>query len=428
MRFTEKSIDREQRHVIIAVTIGNILEWFEIYSYIYLVTILAKVFFGFHSLISNITGAFIVFGIGSISRLIGAYIFGHIGDLLGRRNTFILSITMMTVPTFVVGFLPGYNVWGVFAPAALIIFRFLQSIPAAGETPGTVCFLYENVDRYNKRFITSFAAFGNQLGAIVALLEVLLVDQVVSEEFMLNWGWRISFWSGGVIGICGILLRQKLHETPLFNKLKKAHHINKHAFRSVIRKCKKAVGLGIAYCAVDAVTFYLIAAYIPTYLERSLSLGPRNTDIATLGVLAVSTFLLPIFGIIGDKVCNKLLLVASALMILISMPILSFYMDNSNFYMTSIIALILIFPMSCITALLTYLVSGLFKTSLRFTGIGLAFNIVDGLLGGFTPVVALMLLKYTNSQASFCRFIFLCTLISFFAYLFIDKENGVCTD
>lgn len=213
---TKSHLSKQQFKVISIITFGGILEWYEIYSFVYLAPILGKLFFNYHSGLMNLLSSFLLFGTGFISRPFGAILFGRIGDLIGRKTAFLYSIIIMTIPTFFMGCLPTYAVIGVAAPILFYFLRFIQSIPASGEIPGTICFLYENADEENIKFITSWTNVGNQIGATLGLLEILLIDSFLSEETLLTWGWRISFWSGGLLGLFGIYLRKKLLETPIF--------------------------------------------------------------------------------------------------------------------------------------------------------------------------------------------------------------------
>jgi MFS transporter, MHS family, proline/betaine transporter len=189
-------LKKAQAQVILTVTFGNILEWFEIYSYAYLAPILARVFFNFESSLVNLISSFVIFGSSFLTRPFGGILFGRLGDIIGRKKAYLLSITIMTIPTFLMGCLPSYAKWGIFAPLSLVVLRLLQSIPAAGEVPGTICFLYENSDLGNNKFITSWTGVGNQIGAILGVIETFIMDQFMSDEFLMTWGWRISFWSG----------------------------------------------------------------------------------------------------------------------------------------------------------------------------------------------------------------------------------------
>lgn len=420
---TTAALDREQKNVVFAVTVGNILEWFEIYSYLYLVPILSRTFFGFHSEYSNLVSALAVFGLGSIGKLFGAYIFGHIGDAIGRKKTFILSIIIITIPTFVIGFLPGYFLWGSFAPFMLMFFRLMQSIPAAGEAAGAFCLLYENTRPRNKFFLTSFAAFGNQIGAILGVLENYFMDSPATEEFLLAWGWRISFWIGGLIGLFGIYLRAKLHETKSFSSLEKHHHLNKHAFRTVCGNFKGRVLKGVAFGAINASTFYLIAAYMPTFLEKTLSLPLGEVTALMLGILVLATALLPVFGRLGDRFNFKKLLVGSSILIIILFLYIWYCFVQGNMVMLLTSTIVSIFPISCITALVVYPITDLFPAAIRFTGVALAFNLADGILGGFTPVVALVLPKIFYSEFSFLIYIILTAIVSIWAFSRIKRVS-----
>ncbi|MES2273103.1 MAG: MFS transporter, partial [Chlamydiota bacterium] len=218
-------LKKEQLHVVLAVTFGNILEWFEIYLYIYWAPVLAEIFFSLGSSVSNLFSVFVIFGAGFLARPLGAILFGRYGDQMGRKKSFTLSIIFMTIPTALIGILPTYEQIGIYAPILLCIMRLAQSIPAAGEAPGAFCYLYENADEENKKFMTSWGAFGNQIGAILAVIECFLMEQFMSHQFLVSWGWRISFLTGGLIGLLGIYLRHKLHETILFSKLQVNHKV-----------------------------------------------------------------------------------------------------------------------------------------------------------------------------------------------------------
>jgi Major Facilitator Superfamily. len=416
-------LSKHQAHVILAVTFGNILEWFEIYSYAYLAPVLSRLFFNFDSSLSNLISAFIIFGSGFLTRPFGAVIFGRLGDLIGRKKAFIGSILTMTIPTFLMGCLPTYQTAGMYAPIMLCLLRLFQSIPSAGEAPGTFCFLYENASENNKKFMTSWGAFGNQIGAILGVIQVFLIDQLMSDEFIMTWGWRISFWSGGIIGLFGVYLRGKLQETPTFQKMKFSHKLDRETLLEVIRKHKNKIGIGAAFCAINASTFYLIATYIPAYFNQTLGLGNFGNSIISLTILILLTILLPFFGVLGEKVSNKMLLIWSCILIIVLLIPIYFGVVNGNFFLMVVSGFLYIIPIACMTALLVYRITDLFPPAVRYTGVGLAFNLSDGIIGGFTPAISLILLEYTKNQAGFCLFILLCAVVSLASYLTIKEKT-----
>ncbi len=410
-------VSKIQAQVIRAVTLGNVLEWFEIYVFAYMSNVLSKVFFNFESALANQIGVFVVFGVGLFARIIGAIIFGRIGDKKGRRSSFLTSILVLILPTFLLGCLPTYADIGIFAAVLMMLLRACQTIPAAGEAPGAFCYLYEYATPGNEKFMTSWGAFGNQIGAILGLTESFLMESFASEEFLITWGWRITFWTGSLIGIFGFYLRKKLHETPQFQKLKERQEIGIEK----LREQKKKIALGVGYGALNASTFYLIATYIPHYLVDFLKLNRFNGAIVAFVILLLTTVFLPVFGVLGQRYRSKPIFIACT--ILIIALLLPFYLavENRNLWLLGVVGAIYVIPITCMTALLPQLLSSLFSTSVRFRGVSLSFNLADGMIGGLTPAIALILFKYTGNQTAFCWFILFCALLSFASYLKIKE-------
>ena len=423
---TTSSLTTEQKHVIKVVTFSNLLEWFDIYSYAYMSTLLAEIFYNPSSPRSNLINVFLIFGLAFLMRPFGAILFGRIGDRIGRKKSFFWSVFVIMFPTFAMGCLPTYSQIGNYAPWFLAALRLIQAIPAAGEVPGTICYLYEYSNQHapqkNRRFMTSWSGVGNQIGAIVAIIETMIMDGLTSHEFMMAWGWRISFWSAGIIGLLSIYLRKTLHETPTFKKLENQHRLDEETFIQVIRNHSKQIILATAFGAICASTFYFIAAYIPAYLGPALGLSLSQNIVIMLVFLTASTILLPFIGRLGDKTHNmKLLILSIALIIILLYPLYFFVRDN-NVIGVLAIGIAYIFPITCITGLLGYVYARLFPAKIRFTGIGLSFNLADGIIGGFTPAISLALLKWTGNQSAFCWYILGTGIVSLIAVMCIGKK------
>lgn len=417
----QENSKNDQKTVILAVTFGNILEWFDIYSYAYWAIFFSKIFFGFQKDLSNLISVFILFGIGFIVRPLGAIYFGHMGDTWGRKKPFILSIIFITIPTFLMGFLPTYEQVGFYAPLFMALLRIMQSFPSAGEAPGAFCYLYESADHDDKKYMTSWGGVGNQIGAILSVLECYLLEKFLPEDFLMTWGWRISFISGGLLGLLGIYLRNKLHETPLFQRLKEHHNLNKDSIPTTIKDHKNGILIGTAYGALNASTFYLVASFIPIYFDNVIGLGRLENTIIILSILLISTILLPFFGMLGDRISIRKILVVCAVTILIMLIPLYISIVKENLISIATLGFLFIFPITCITALIPYLLTHLFPTSVRFTCVGLSFNLADGIIGGFTPAISLFLLQLTGSQAAFCLYILLTGVVSLAAYTQIKE-------
>lgn len=411
-------MDRGQRLVISATVWGNTLPWFEIYLFPFWVPILSQVFFNSQTPLFNLIGAFVIFGSGFLARPVGALFFGHMGDKIGRKQTFIRTIFLVTFPTFFIGCLQPYSDWGIWSPILLAVLRLAQAIPIAGEVPGTVCYLYEYANRNNRLFMTSWAGFGNQIGAILAIIESFLMKNLASNEFLLHWGWRISFWIGGLLGILGIYLRKKLHETKPFEELKDHNLLEKLSAFKVVKNNIGKIIQGTAYGVLNASTFYLIATYIPTYFINVLNLNNNVSMIISILILILTTVLLPYFGMVGDKMLNKnkKLLIYCAYSVIVLLIPLYYSISCSNLKLMFVVGFLYIIPVTCLTALLAYRIAHLFPTAIRFTGFGVSFNIADGIFGGFTPAISILLTHYTGNEAGFCWYILFCAIISLWSY------------
>ncbi len=424
---TATHLTKEQKHVIKVVTFGTMLEWFDIYSYAYMSTLLVEIFYCSSSPMTNLINIFLIFGSALLIRPFGAILWGYFGDTFGRRKAFIWSIIVIIFPTFAMGCLPTCSQVGTYAPWLLVALRLIQAIPTAGEVPGAMCYLYEFSNQLakqkNRRFMTSWSGVGNQIGAIVALLEVVIMHGLTSHEFMITWGWRISFCSAGVVGLLGIYLRKSLHETPIFKSMHNHSDLKKETTVQVIREYKKQILLATGFGAVSASTFYLLATYIPAYLGPALGLSFSQNVIIMLLFLTLSTCLLPFIGKLGDKINNMNLLIASIALIIVLLYPLYFFVKNHNMIGILIVGIIYIIPTTCITALLGYVFADLFPARVRYTGIGLSFNITDGIIGGFTPAISLYLLQRTGNQADFCWYILGTAIVSLIAVIWIGRRR-----
>jgi MFS transporter, MHS family, proline/betaine transporter len=416
---------KAQRRVIFAVTFGNILEWYEIYLYIYWAPIIANLFFRFDSDLINLTNTLLLFAMGFLIRPLGGVFFGRLGDRIGRKKSFILSIVVMTFPTFCMGLIPTYAQIGILAPVFLALMRVLQSFPAGGELPGAFCYLYESAGPTNRRYMTSWGAIGNQIGIIISMIECFLLERYLSHEDLITWGWRISFFVGGLIGLCGFYLRYKLHETPLFEEMARHSKITRRPILEVLKEYKSGIGMGILICALDAAAFYALSILFPVYFEKVLGTTYSQNLMITVALLVLTTIPLPLFGWLGDKLNNKTMLITSTVGIIVLLYPLYLSLNAPSLIFTGIIAIVFTLCFTCLTALIPYLLSDLFPTRVRYTCVGLSFNLVDGVIGGLSPVIGLYLLHFTGNPGSFCWVLLICALMSLYAYLKIKRKTSI---
>lgn len=411
---------KEKATVIFAVTFGNLLEWYEIYLYVYWAPIIAKLFFKPNTELANLTNTFLIFAIGFLARPIGGVFFGRLGDRIGRRKALILSLVMMTAPTFATGLLPTYAQIGIFAPIILVCMRILQSFPAGGEIPGASCYLYESSRLSSRRLMCSWASLGFQMGILISTLECFFLEKYLPHEDLITWGWRLSFWIGGLLGICGLFLRYKLHETPLYKEMMTHEKIVSNPLIEIVKKYKKKIVMSTLFCAFNSSAFYLLTINLPFYLGSRLNTSYENNLIFTSILLILITIPLPFFGMLGDRFSNKKMLIGSTVALVILLFPLCYSVS-----IAILIPLVVVFCLlfTCLSALLPFAQADLFPTYARFTCLGISFNIADALIGGFTPAVALYLLHLTGQQGAFCWFLLFCALLSLSAFLRMKEKH-----
>lgn len=415
--------EKREHSIILAVTIGSILEWYEIYLYVFWSPTLSKLLFNHPSDTVNLIGTFLLFAVGFLARPFGGIIFGRIGDLVGRKRSLILSIVALAIPSFVMGMLPTYEKIGLAAPLIFGITRILQALPAGGELPGAFCYLYESTHIHHRRYMTSWGAVGNQIGIVISMFECYLLEQFLTPEQLISWGWRLSFMLGGVIALFGFYLRYRLNETPLYKDMERHHHVVRQPILQVVNHYRKQILMGICFCLSNSVGFYLISVLFPVYFSTILNVHYDQNILISLFILILTTLPLPFIGMIGDRFSNKKILIgASIIMICLLLP-LYLAVASGRSALALIIAIIFILAFTCLTALIPYRFAALFPTPVRYTCVGISYNLVDGIIGGFSPALALYFLSRTQSEAVCYWMVFVSALISLFAFFKIKEEK-----
>lgn len=412
-----------RKSIIPAVTIGSILEWYEVGLYIYWASVIEKIYFDYTLPIAETINTIIVLSVGLVARPLGGYIFGKFGDKKGRKKAFTLTIILISIPTFLIGWTKSFTQWTLFTTIFLGIMKFLQGIPAGGEIPGAICYLSENTEPTKKWFTCSFALVGPQVGLLLSLTECLLLQEYLPYEDLIHWGWRFSFLACGFLGILGYVLRKKLHESDKYAHLKKEHKVLKHPVQETFKKHKKGLFLGFCVSIFEVVAFCLLTIVPVLFFKEVFNLTDNEHLIISLSTLLVCAILPPVIGRIADKYKKIPLLEISAFgFIALSYP---FYWAIANMQLTTTLAIeaLLVVLFSIQVALLPSILSDLFPTAIRYTGIGFSFNVCDGILWGLIPILSVMLAQKTQQPASFVVFFPITAIIFLISYHFAKKKT-----
>ncbi len=355
-------------------------------------------------------------------RPLGGLFFGRLGDMIGRRKALLWSIISVSLPALGMAFLPSYASVGILAPILLCVTRILQSFPAGGELPGSFCYLYESADSNNRKYLTSWGFVGNQIGFIIAMVECLVFEKCFSREDLVTWGWRLSYLIGSLIGIYGFYLRCTLKETPYWQKLEETHKIVKTPILDVLLAYKWKIAKGIGYSAITSTSFAALAVFIPVYFEHVLGKDYSSNLMIMIGTLLLMTIPLPFFGRLADKYNYKSILISCTTLILFLLLLLPFILIGSVSSLIICICLVILF--TCLYAILPFILTDLFPTQLRFTGLALTYNLADS-IGSITPVAALYLLRFSGSHTVYFWIFVICSIISLGSYLAIKKNRAI---
>jgi len=383
----------------LACFIGTFVEWFDYASYGYLAPVIAVVFFPQENRAVSLMLTFAVFAISFILRPIGAVVWGNLGDKLGRRWALSWSILLMSGATFLIGFLPGYLALGVGAPLLLLGLRMIQGFSASGEYAGASTFLAEYAPPKRRGIYTSIVPASTATGLLAGSLLVALLHATLSTPDMQAWGWRIPFLLAGPLGIIGRYIRVHLEDSPVFLELIEDSEasIPKTPIRDLFRSHLRTVLVSFGVASLNAVAFYVILSYMPTYLSEELGFPAQQSFLASSITLAVYVALIFVQGDLSDHFGRRrMLIVACVGFILLSVPLFSM-LGGAGF--VAVVAVEIGFTVMLTMndgTLPTYLAES-FPTEVRYSGFALTFNSANALLGGTAPFICTWLIAQTGS-------------------------------
>jgi metabolite-proton symporter len=404
-------------HVLIASLVGTTIEFFDFYIYATAaVLIFPHLFFTASSGSAALLQSFATFAIAFIARPIGATVFGHLGDRIGRKATLVIALLLMGISTFCIGLLPTYAQIGVAAPILLAICRLGQGLGLSGEWSGAVLFATENAPQGKRAWYGMFPQLGAPIGFILAAGSFLLLGAFLSEEAFLNWGWRIPFIASALLVFVGLYIRLKLHESPAFQNVLNKQSASKAPFKEVMSKHVGKVILGTLATVCTLVVFYLMTVFALNWgttvlgYSRDAFLKMQLVGTVCLGLC------IPISAVMAEKFGRKKTSIAICILTII------FGLFFSKFFVANDEASVLIFLCLGLSMMgLTYgplgtILSEIFPVSVRYTGSALAYNFGSILGASFAPLIAT---KLAQNYGLYAVGYYLCvaTCVTLFAYV-----------
>jgi len=310
-------ITPEERKVIFASSLGTVFEWYDFYLYGSLAAIIAKQFFAGTDPNTGFIFALLAFAAGFLVRPFGAIVFGRLGDMVGRKYTFLVTILLMGMSTFIVGLLPNYSSIGIAAPVILISLRILQGLALGGEYGGAATYVAEHAPDHKRGAFTAWIQTTATLGLFLSLLVILATRTAIGEEQFAEWGWRIPFLvSVFLLGI-SVWIRLSMNESPAFQKMKEEGKISKAPISEAFGQWKnlKIVILAlVGLTAGQAVVWYTGQFYALFFLTQTLKVDGPTANILIAASLLIATPFFIVFGSLSDKIGRKNIIMAGCLL------------------------------------------------------------------------------------------------------------------
>ncbi|QRG66570.1 MFS transporter [Brevibacillus choshinensis] len=411
------------RRALVASLIGSSIEY---YDYLLFGTmaslVFGKLFFPTLDSFAGLLLAYASFGIPYFFRPLGGIIFSHIGDRIGRKKTLVLTLALMGLSTVLIGCLPNYETIGIWAPILLVLLRLVQGIGIGGEWGGALLLAVEYSPKNKRGFGGSIPMMGSAVGMLLGTVTVSIMGLLPEQQFM-SWGWRVPFLLSVVLVFVGLWIRRGLEETPDFQEIKESGNVSKFPLAETFRHYRKEVLLTIGVKLVESAPFYIFATFVISYATGQLHMDKVSVlNAVTLGTL-FSAFVIPFTGILADRIGRKrIFILGTSGMILFAFPYFHLLSYQSVFTLT--LATVLGMGLwGVITAVMGTLVSDMFGTRVRYTGISIGYQVGAALAGGMAPLIATALIhSFNGSWLPVGIFLIVIGAISLVSALFVPSS------
>jgi metabolite-proton symporter len=385
------------RQVVLASFIGTAIEWYDFFLYgTAAALVFPALFFPEFSELAGTLAAFSTYAVGFAARPLGGIVFGHYGDRIGRKTMLILSLLIMGIATFLIGLLPTYDQVGVLAPILLVVLRFAQGIGVGGEWGGAVLMAVEHAPPERRGFYGSWP----QMGVPAGLLLANVVFAITSATLPETWGWRVPFLLSIVLVGVGLFIRLRILETPAFRQVQESHTEADMPIIDVVRIYPKNVLLAMGMRVAENGTFYILTAFVLTYITAQLGLEQGTGLTGVIIAATIGLFTIPLFGALSDRVGRRpVYLFGAVFSLLFAFPF--FWLLNTGVAPLIWLAIVLGVNLghdSMYGPQAAYF-SELFGTRVRYSGASLGYQLASVFAGGLAPLIATALLAASGYTA-----------------------------
>lgn len=410
---------RRRVWAIVGASSGNLVEWFDFYVYSFCSLYFAHIFFPSGNTTTQLLQTAGVFAAGFLMRPIGGWLFGRIADRHGRKKSMLVSVCMMCFGSLVIACLPGYAAIGTWAPALLLLARLFQGLSVGGEYGTSATYMSEVAIEGRKGFFASFQYVTLIGGQLLALLVVVVLQQVLSNEALHAWGWRIPFALGAVLALVALWLRRQLDETSKqeTRALKEAG-----SFKGLWRN-RKAFVMVLGFTAGGSLVFYTFTTYMQKYLVNTTGMSASVASIVMTAALFVYMAVQPLFGALSDRIGRRnSMLLFGGLATLFTVPILTALQHVHSPYAAFALVMCALLIASFYTSISGILKAEMFPAQVRALGVGLSYAVANALFGGSAEYVALSL-KSIGYESAFFWYVTLLSALAFLVSLMLHRKG-----
>lgn len=386
------------KKVMFPAILGNLLEWYDFAVYGFLAALIGKNFFPGGDEVTQLLSAFAAFGVGFLVRPLGAIVIGRIGDVKGRKTSLTLTMFLMAIGTVAIGCLPTFKSVGLLAPVLLVTARLIQGFSAGGEWAGATAFIVEWAPQNRRGFFGSLQQATVAAGLLTGSLVAALLTSLLTVEQMQDWGWRLPFLVGGILGPVGLYMRRNLEETPAYRSAKESEYLEERTTTGVaVKMAAKVFGFSVLW----SIAFYILLAYMPTFTQKYAGLTRADSLWSNSIGLIVLVITIPLFGHLSDKWGRKpLLLLGCISFVFLPYLLLSVMVASPGFVTVLCAQTAFALMISLLCGPGPAAVAEIFPTTIRSTWMSIGYGLGNAIFGGFAPFIATWLIAKTGSPIS----------------------------
>lgn len=409
-------ISRRRLKAIFGGSIGNLVEWYDWYSYSAFALYFSASFFPEGNKTAQLLNTAGIFALGFLMRPIGGWLFGRIADKVGRKQSMTLSVLLMSFGSLLIAFIPTYHSIGILAPIVLLIARLLQGLSVGGEYGVSATYLSEMATKNRRGFYSSFQYVTLIGGQLIALGIQLILQRVLTDAELLEWGWRIPFIIGAALALIALYLRSSLYETKAFEDQKGKSDDRKGTISELL-KHPKALLTVIGLTLGGTLAFYTYTTYMQKFLVNTVHLSKAESTLISFISMLIFALIQPAFGALSDRIGRRPLLIGFGIFgTICTVPLLTALSHTSSTYTAFFLLLAGLTIVSGYTSINAIVKAELFPAEVRALGVGLPYALTVAIFGGTAEYVALWL-KNAGHESYFYWYISACIFLSLLVYV-----------